>query len=61
MIVENTDANRLYVLLDTGNASATNFTFSLAHDEKYTVEGYSGIVKGIWAVDGSGSSLVTEF
>lgn len=61
LIVENTDANRLYVLLDTGNASATNFTFSLAQNEKYTVQGYSGIVKGLWAGDGSGSALVTEF
>lgn len=61
LIVENTDTNRLYVLLDTGNASATNFTFSLAHDEKYTVHGYSGIVKGLWAGNGSGFALVTEF
>jgi capsular polysaccharide biosynthesis protein len=59
-IIENTDANRLHVLLDNGNASATNFSFSLAQNEKFEVRTYKGVVKGIWAGDGAGSAFVTE-
>lgn len=61
VIIENTDANRLYILLDSGTASATNFTFSLAQNENCEIEDYRGVIKGIWASDGSGSAMVTEF
>lgn len=60
LIIENSDANRLYVLLDEGTASATNFSFSLAQNENAVIEGYRGAVKGIWAADGSGSAHITE-
>lgn len=60
-IIENSDANRLYVLLDGGTASATNFTFSLAQNENAEITGYSGAVNGIWAGDGSGSAHITTF
>lgn len=59
IIVENSDANRLYVLLDSGTASSANYSFSLATNESAQVAGYSGVVKGIWAADGSGNALVT--
>lgn len=58
-IIENTDANRLYVLLDSGTASATNFSFSLAQNEKAGPLLYNGPVKGIWASDGDGAALIT--
>ena len=61
VIIENTDANRLHVLLGTGNASTTNFNFSLAQNEKYELKGYDGAIKGIWAADGTGSAFVSEF
>lgn len=59
-VIENTDANRLYVLLDSGTASATNFSFSLAQNENAEITTHKGVVKGIWAGDGTGSALVTE-
>jgi hypothetical protein len=58
-VIENSDANRLYVLLDSGTASATNYSFSLAQNENARINGYKGAVTGIWASDGSGSALIT--
>lgn len=59
-VIENSDANRLYVLLDNGTASASNFSFSLGQNENAEIRTYKGVVKGIWAGDGSGSAFVTE-
>lgn len=59
-MIENTDANRLYVLLDSGNVSATNFTFSLAQNENAMVNVYRGPVRGLWAGDGAGSAFFSE-
>ena len=59
-VIENTDANRLYVLLPSCTASATNFSFSLAQNENAEITAYRGVVKGIWAGDGSGAALLTE-
>jgi hypothetical protein len=61
LIVSNDDANRLYVLLDGGTASATNYSFSLAQNENAFIPHYSGPIKGIWASAGSGSARVTSF
>ena len=59
--ITNTDANPLYLLLGSGTPSATNYTAKLVTDAYYEVPGgYTGIVKGIWAADGSGVALVTE-
>ena len=60
LIIENSDANRLHVLLDGGSASTSNFSFSLAQNQNAFIPGYTGVVKGIWAADGSGSAFVTE-
>lgn len=57
--VANTDANLLYVLLGTGTASATNYTFTVAPNSDRTVSDYTGAVQGIWAADGSGAALLT--
>jgi hypothetical protein len=61
VIIENSDANRLHILLGSGNASATNYNFSLAQNEKFELKGYDGAIKGIWAADGTGSAFVSEF
>ena len=61
VIICNDDANRLYVLLDGGTASATNYSFSLAQHENARLQGdeAQGEIKGIWAGDGSGNALIT--
>lgn len=60
--IRNTDANILYVLLDSGTSSATNHTVALASGDYYEVPaGYVGEIRGIWAADGSGAALVTAF
>lgn len=60
VFIENSDANRLHVLLDSGTVSTTNFSFSLAQNEKVEISGYSGVIKGVWAADGAGSAFVTS-
>lgn len=60
--LRNTDANALYVLLDSGTASATNHTVALVQDAYYeTPFDYEGEINGVWAGNGSGVALVTEF
>lgn len=53
----------LYVLLGTGTASATNYTFALAAKGTVaadrTVSGYTGAIQGIWA-SANGFAMVTE-
>lgn len=58
VVIENTDANRLYVLLEDGTASTTNYSFSLAQNENAMVP-YQGKIAGIWAADGAGAALIT--
>lgn len=61
-IITNTDENSLYLDLSGGTASATNYSVELATDGTYQVPfGYTGAITGIWAVDGTGAALVTEF
>lgn len=59
--MENSDANRVYVLLDSGTASATNFTFSLAQNENASLGDYKGEINVIWAADGTGAMTVKEW
>lgn len=60
--IYNTDANALYVLLAAGTASATNLSWSIAANSQYEVPfGYTGIIVGVWAGDGSGAAKITEF
>ena len=64
--ISNTDANALYLDLSGGTASATSFTVALGAGSTtptyYEVPfGYTGTITGIWAADGAGSALVTEF
>lgn len=63
LIVANTDANDLYVLLSSGTASSSNYSFKLATGEEKTIQPpvYAGEVVGVWAGDGAGAALVTEY
>lgn len=61
-IITNTDANALFIDLSGGTASSTSYSVQLATDGTYEVPyGYTGAITGIWAVDGTGAALVTEF
>lgn len=61
-IITNDDANALYVLFGAGNVSSTNYSVKLYTDDICLIPaGYTGIIKGLWAADGSGNSYVTEF
>lgn len=60
--VYNDDANALYLLLGTGTVSATVYTVQVPSLGYYEVPfGFTGILTGLWAADGSGSARVTEF
>lgn len=60
--VANDDANALYLLLGDGTVSATVYTVKLYTDDIFVVPyGFTGILTGLWAADGSGSARVTEF
>lgn len=61
LVLENSDANRAYILLGPGTASATNYSFSLAQNENASLLGCREQVNVIWAADGTGSLLVTEY
>lgn len=61
-MVRNTDANVLYLLLDSGTASATAHTVALASGDYFeTPPSYTGEINGVWAADGTGAALVTEY
>ncbi len=53
----------LYVLLGTGTASSTNYTFAIAAKATVasdrTITGYTGAIQGIWAA-ANGFAYVTE-
>jgi hypothetical protein len=65
LIFENSDANICYVLLDSGTASSSNFSFSLAAagdpGANAEIVGYHGAVQAIWGGDGTGSLMTTEY
>jgi hypothetical protein len=61
IIIENTDANRLHVMLEARAASTTDYSFSLAQNENAILENYSGEIRGIWAADGSGAAKITTY
>lgn len=60
--IYNTDANPLQIVLGAGAASSVNFSVQIASGGYYEVPfGYSGVIRGIWLVDGAGFAFVTEF
>lgn len=60
--ISNTDANALYLDLSGGTASATNYSVKVAADGYFEVPfGLTGLITGIWASDGAGAALATEF
>lgn len=60
-LITNTDANALYVLMDSGVPSATNYSIALANGESFGASGYFGEIRGVWAGDGAGAALVTTW
>ncbi len=63
-MITNTDANVLYLDLSGGTATSTSFSVAIAANGFYELPNgplYTGLITGIWAADGSGSALVTEF
>lgn len=58
----NTDANALFLDLSGGTAvAASRAQVMLAQNEGYSIEaGYTGLITGIWAGDGSGNASVVE-
>lgn len=63
--ITNTDANVLYLDLSGGTATSTSFSVAIAANGYYELPSnfavYTGLITGIWAADGTGSALVTEF
>ena len=60
--VANDDANALYLLLGAGTVSSTVYTVKLYTDDVYEVPyGFTGVLTGVWAGDGSGAARVTEY
>lgn len=61
-VIVNTDANILYVDTSGGTASASRYSHALATGGTLEVPArYTGIITGVWAVDGTGAALVTEY
>lgn len=59
--ITNTDANALYLDLSGGTASSTSYSVAVSSAGYYEVPfGYTGLITGIWAADGTGAALVTE-
>lgn len=60
--VFNDDANDLYLLLGAGTVSSSVYTVKLISGALYEVPfGFTGVLTGAWAGDGSGSARVTEY
>ena len=60
LVCENSDANRVYILLGTGTASSSNYTFSLAQNANAQLQGWTGAIQVVWAGDGSGHLMHEE-
>lgn len=61
LLITNTDANRLYVMADSQTVTAALYSFYLEQGETFDLQSYEGEVRGIWAADGAGHALVTEY
>jgi hypothetical protein len=61
LIIANSDANTLYVLLATGTASATNYSYLLAQNAQIELPFYTGKVVGVWSSAGSGKAMITSW
>lgn len=63
LVISNDSTAILYVLLGTGVASATNYTYALPAKGTVAVSqvisGYTGMVRGIWG-SANGFAMVTE-
>lgn len=61
----NDSASTLYLLLNSGVASTTNFTVRMAPGDYYELPWnrhgvYTGEIRGIWSADSTGAARITE-
>lgn len=61
LVLENSDNNRLYVLVGSGTVSASNYTFSLVQGASAYIDAPEvyELFTGIWDADGSGACQIT--
>jgi len=61
LIIQNDDANELYILVGDGTVSASNYSFSLVDGASATISDPEVRERftGIWALDGSGGAQLT--
>lgn len=62
VIIVNTDANALYIDVTGGTAATTRYAKALAQNEQWQCP-FAPVtaITGIWAADGSGAALITEY
>jgi hypothetical protein len=61
-VILNSDANALMLDVSGGTAASTRYQVKLTTDQTYAVEaGYTGLITGIWAADGTGVADVVEY
>lgn len=61
LIFKNTDANAVYIILDYQTPTSALHSFHLDQDEDAFISNYDGEVRAVWAGDGSGHLLTTEY
>lgn len=67
LFITNQSSAILYVLIGTGTASATNYSWQLAASggqidlSNISGRAWKGAVTGIWASDSTGAAKITEF
>lgn len=59
-VIMNDSAGNLFVLLGTGTASASAFTYKVAAGASVTVEGFGGPIQGVLDA-GAGNAQITEW
>ncbi|NBW07966.1 MAG: hypothetical protein EBR82_08060 [Caulobacteraceae bacterium] len=59
-MIWNDDSFGLYVLLASGNVTTSNYSLFVPSNSGVWVDGYTGIIRGLWAGDGSGAARITE-
>lgn len=60
--IYNDSTEILYLLMSNATSSSTNFSVKLQPDGYFEIPaGYTGVIKGIWANNASGSARVTEY
>lgn len=61
--IKNTDANALYLLFGSADPTSSDHDVEVPSGQTLILEqgDYNGLIRGIWAGDGSGHAKVCEF